>query len=96
LAGTGAAGGAVSWRKARGSGAAPSPVFPFDNGAIEAIIDILRKKTDVKPRTIMQACNAVLENAEHLIESGKLSIINKDFVASALQDRAFIDTEDEG
>lgn len=82
--------------RARGSGAVPSPVFPFDNGAIEAIIDILQKKTDVKPRTIMQACNVVLEDAEYLIESGELNIIDKDFVASALQDRVFIDTDDEG
>jgi len=82
--------------RASGCGAVPSPTFPFDDRAIEAIINILQKKTEIKPRTIMQACNAVLEDAEYLLESGKLNIIDKDFVTSALQDRVFIDTEDEG
>ena len=83
--------------RASGSGAAPTPTFPFDEGAIENILEELRKKrTEVKPRTIMQACNAVLEEAEFLIESGELEIIDKNFVSTVLQDRVFIDTDDEG
>ncbi len=75
----------------------PISTFPFDKKAIETIIDIIiQKKIELKPRTIMQSCNAVLEEADMLIASGDLKIINKEFVHSTLKDRTFIDTEDEG
>jgi hypothetical protein len=65
----------------------PISTFPFDNEAIENIISLLQKKTEIKPRTIMQACNAVLEEADMLIESGNLKVINKEFVYSVLYER---------
>ncbi len=74
----------------------PVSTFPFDNEAIETIVHLLQKKTEIKPRTIMQACNAVLEEADLLIEAGNMKVIGKEFAESILKDRVFIDTEDEG
>lgn len=74
----------------------PSSTFPFDSEAAETIVHIIDEKADIKPRTIMQACNAVLEEADMLIESGKQKIISKGFVVKILKDRTFLDTEDEG
>jgi len=71
----------------------PTLTFPFDKKAIETIIVILKSKTEIRPRTIMQACNAVLEEADLKIESGELEIITHDFVESVLKDRTFVDTE---
>jgi hypothetical protein len=71
-----------------------SSTFPFDSEAIHAIIDILQKKVEIKPRTIMQGCSAVLEEADMLIECGKIRIIDKVFVEKVLNERTFLDTED--
>ena len=73
----------------------PTSYFPFTEDAIETVIELLQKKTEIRPRTIMQACNAVLEEADLLIESGDLNAINKEFVNLKLKDREFIDTEDQ-
>lgn len=74
----------------------PSSSFPFDSEAIETIVHIIDEKTEIKPRTIMQACNAVLEEADMQIESGKQKVISKGFVVNILKNRIFLDTEDVG
>jgi hypothetical protein len=72
----------------------PTTSFPFNDEAIKTTIELLEKKTEVKPRTIMQAFNAVMEEADPMIESGELKIINGDFAYSVLKDRTFIETEE--
>lgn len=74
----------------------PSSSFPFTEESISLIIDIVQQKAEMKPRTIMQACSAVLEEADMQIASGTLKFITKDFVNLTLKNRNFIDTEDEG
>ncbi len=64
--------------------------------AVSKLVEVVGQKTRLKPRTIMQACNAVLEEADHLIENGKLKLIDADFAASILKDRSFVETEDQG
>ena len=74
----------------------PNPYFPFSEAAVSKLVEVVGQKTRLKPRTIMQACNAVLEEADHLIENGKLKLIDADFAASILKDRSFVETEDQG
>jgi len=72
------------------------PYFPFSEAAVVSIVDIVSHKAKLKPRTIMQACDAVLEEADQLIESHQMTVIGPDFAANVLKDRSFIETEDQG
>lgn len=74
----------------------PNPYFPFSEIAITRIIEVVSQKARLKPRTIMQACDVVLEEADQLIESGKLTLIEADFVSDVLKERSFVETEDQG
>lgn len=70
--------------------------FPFTEQAVIKLVDLISQKTKLKPRTIMQACDAVLEEADQLIESGKLKVIGPKFVEDLLKDRSFVETKDLG
>lgn len=74
----------------------PNPYFPFSEAAVVRIVDIVSQKAKLKPRTIMQACDAVLEEADQLIESHQMTLIESDFAANVLKDRSFVETEDQG
>jgi hypothetical protein len=69
------------------------PTFPFTDEAVEAVIDIVRSKSELKPRSILQTCNAVLEEADLKIEDGAMSVIDAQFVQNVLKDRVFLETE---
>ena len=71
------------------------PFFPFTEHAIETIVEIVRSKTELKPRSILQACNAVLEEADPRIEEGAVSVIEHDLVQELLQERTFLDIDEE-
>lgn len=73
----------------------PVETFPFSSDAIAAGIGIVRQKTELKPRTIMQAFNAVLEEADAALESGTLRLIGPEYVRKILSDRALLETESE-
>jgi hypothetical protein len=67
-------------------------LFPFTIESIREIIKILDKKAkevkrkdEPKPRTLMHFFNAVLEEADSLIENGKMRVITKEFVAKLLE-----------
>jgi len=69
--------------------------FPFSSKARSTIVDFIQKKGELKPRNIMQACNAVLEEADLLIENKSLNIIDESFVQKVFSERTFIETENE-
>jgi len=50
---------------------------------------IHRTKKELRPRNIMQFLNAILEEAEPLMESGKLALITTSFANKILGDRDF-------
>ena len=62
-----------------------NPCFPFTEESCEAIVEVIRRNEDLKPRSIMLAFNAVLQEAELLIEKGELSTISATFARNALQ-----------
>ena len=71
--------------------------FPFTTDAVSVIVEQVREKAGKKglrPRKILQAFNAVLEEAETKIEDGTLSIINGSYARDILSERAFLETED--
>lgn len=74
----------------------PNAYFPFSETAIMRIVDIVSQKSILKPRTIMQACDAVLEEADQLIETHQMTLIEAEFAANVLKDRSFVETEDQG
>lgn len=60
--------------------------FPFSKDACEAIIQETSRSGELKPRDIMSAFNAVLQEADPLIESGKFSEISVAFAKKVLSD----------
>ena len=70
---------------------ATSPVgayFPFEEDAIKSLLAKIRKERgEIKPRSIMQYFNAVLENADLPIQEGTMKTISADFALNCLKDR---------
>jgi uncharacterized protein (DUF2267 family) len=73
-----------------------SPYFPFNKSTCKAIIEEIDKEGDIKPRSIMQAFSAVLEEADRRIEAGEMDIIDPEFSKQVLTERIVLtsDTED--
>jgi hypothetical protein len=76
------------------SGSSVPLAFPFEDEAVEALVDFVCSKSELKPRSILQACNAVLEEADLKIEDGDMGIIDAQFVRQVLKGRAFLETEE--
>lgn len=72
------------------------PFFPFNEAACKAIIEEIEKKGDIKPRAIMQAFSAVLEEADRRIEAREIDVIGPEFAKRVLTERIVLtdDTED--
>lgn len=69
--------------------------FPFTIGAIRKAINEIKKQVPIKPRSLMQGFNVILEEADNKLEKGKLKSITEGFVIEALKDRVFLDSNDE-
>jgi len=69
-------------------------LFPFSENTIEVIVDEITRRTELKPRAIMHFFNAVLEEADTLIEKGELGEINESFAKQVLKDRVYLEQED--
>ena len=69
-------------------------LFPFAKETVEEIIRIIDKKAKLKPRSIMQFFDAVLKEAELLLEKGDLRVITPDFAKDVLKDRVLLDQEE--
>lgn len=79
------------------SGIAVEPYFPFTKDACKFVIERLAKETDLRPRVVMHAMNAVLEAADSLIEEGKLAKIDRDFAQKTLSEYVIVsDAEPDG
>jgi len=64
------------------------PYFPFSEQSCCAIIENVQAEDELKPRAIMQAFNAVLQDAEFEIESGNMPVVTVDFARSVLAELA--------
>ncbi len=62
------------------------PYFPFTEASCRTILDIIQQHEELKPRSIMSAFKAVLEEAEELIESKQIEAISSDFAKRVLRD----------
>jgi hypothetical protein len=60
--------------------------FPFNEETCKAIIDEVQKKDELKPRSIMHAFNAVLQEADPKIEAGEMDTISSEFARRLLAD----------
>lgn len=70
-------------------------LFPFSRSACEAIFEAIRKAGDIKPRSLMQAFNAILEEADPAIEQGQMTVISPDFARKVLSERVVLTNENE-
>ena len=61
------------------------PYFPFTEESCNAIIEIIQHNEDLKPRSLMLAFGAVLQEAELLIERKDFDTISGTFARSVLQ-----------
>jgi len=62
------------------------PFFPFSEEACRAILEDIQKQEDLKPRSIMLAFGAVLQEADALIERHQMELISPDFVKQTLKE----------
>jgi len=69
-------------------------LFPFTEETTKEIIDIIIKKAELKPRSVMQFFDTVLREAEPQLERGEIEVITSDFAKNVLKDRVFLDQEE--
>jgi hypothetical protein len=73
----------------------PSPYFPFTEDGCDAILkDITKRGGELKPRAIMQACDAVLSEAASRLETGDLDAIGGDVATEILREYTGFDLDD--
>jgi len=70
------------WRTLEGWNAAP--YFPFTEEACRYIVSEVQRSEELKPRSIMHAFNAVLQEGEALVESGEIAEIGPEFAKRVL------------
>jgi hypothetical protein len=64
--------------------------FPFQEEAVEEVLRVIQQsKVELKPRMLMQAFSAVLEEADPLLEAGEMRSIQPAFVRKVLEERTF-------
>lgn len=60
------------------------PYFPFSENTCRVIIEDIQEKDELKPRAIMQAFNAVLQEADAQIEAGEIEVVSPAFAQRVL------------
>ncbi len=75
-------------------GASRDPYFPFTLASTKAVLSEVAKSGQLKPRAIMQAFNAVLEEADQKIETGTISSVDTSFALATLAERMTFEKED--
>jgi len=71
----------------------PSPYYPFSEESCKAIIAEIAGKSELRPRVIMHAFNAVLQEADARLESKKLTLITSEFAKQALAQYVSLDSD---
>ena len=69
--------------------------FPFTQEAVQTILAEIAKTSELRPRAIMHAMSAVLEEADGPIERGQLTRVDRDFALRALSQRVPLPEEEE-
>lgn len=64
----------------------PAAYFPFTEDAVRFVLLLIERNAELKPRSIMQYFNVILERAEPEIAMHKMSLITIDYVKQILQD----------
>ena len=72
-----------------------NPFFPFTEASCKTIIADVESKGELKPRSIMHACNAALQEAEPLLENKELVVISVEFARKTLAHYVATDATDE-
>jgi hypothetical protein len=73
-----------------GSQSADAAYFPFTRATCQFILAEAAQRAPLRPRTIMHAFNAVLEDAEPKLERGDFAVIDVEVARAALRDHAFL------
>ncbi len=63
-----------------------SRFFPFTKEATEYVVGFLAKRSELRPRILMHAMNAILEAADPQLEKKTLTSIDRDFSEAVLRD----------
>lgn len=71
-----------------------SVLYPFTPESCDAILDYLEEKGNLRPRSVMEAFNAVLEKADPQIEVNQINSISEAFVKVALADHVILSSEE--
>ncbi len=72
-----------------------SPYFPFTEESCRAIIAEAGKKGELRPRVIMHAFNAVLQEADPKIEVGEMRMVSGDFAKRVLAEYVALGADEE-
>lgn len=67
------------------------PYFPFSEHTCRVIIDDIQQHDELKPRAIMQAFNAVLLEADSLLEAKEIHVISPELAKSVLAELVQLD-----
>ena len=71
-----------------------STYFPFLPEAVSAIIVEVGRRTELKPRSLIHFLNAVLEEADPLLERGEIQTITAEFARNVLRDRVYLEHDE--
>lgn len=63
------------------------PYFPFTREACQTVIGWIAKQGELKPRSLMQAFDQVLGEADSEVERGRLQLVDREFAERVLAER---------
>ena len=69
--------------------------FPFTEDTCRYVIGEVKSRMDLKPRTLMQAFDAILQVADPLIQHGELDTVNIDFAKRILAEHVSLTVPEE-
>jgi hypothetical protein len=72
-----------------------APYFPFTEQSCETILDEIQQKDELRPRALMHAFGAVLQEADAKIESGAIHSISSKFAKDCLAEYVTLSTAEE-
>jgi hypothetical protein len=75
---------------------AVAPYFPFSEESCRVIIETIRESEELKPRSIMHAFNAVLQEADPKIETKEINQVSPEFARQVLAERVPLKEPEEG